>query len=410
MHLTLHLTARCNFRCGYCYAAPHTGGTMTADTVRAAIDLGLRLSAKESPEQSLGVVFFGGEPLLCPDLIRLAIHHCREVESRTGQRFHFKVTTNGSLLDEEFLTDPLTSEVFVALSHDGVQAAHDMHRLDSEGKGTFERLLPAIERLLKHRPYAPVMLVTTPETVQWYADSVRFLFTRGFRYIICSLNYGRPWSERSLRTLAQQYDALSDWYEKQTEREEKFYFSPFDVKIASHVFTGSCRRERCELGRRQLSVAPDGRIFPCVQFVANGEDSEWCIGDVRSGVDEVKRQRIYEANAMQKEECSECAIRARCNHFCGCLNRQATGRIDAVAPILCAHEQMVLQVADRLAERLFRKKAPMFVQKQYNELFPLVSLAEDHVALSTGKSTHREGQQSTALPPAPRTGASEGAR
>jgi uncharacterized protein len=40
----------------------------------------------------------------------------------------------------------------------------------------------------------------------------------------------------------------------------------------------------------------------------------------------------------------------------------------------------VLPVADQLAERLFRKRNAMFIQKQYNELFPLVSLAEDRVA------------------------------
>jgi uncharacterized protein len=38
---------------------------------------------------------------------------------------------------------------------------------------------------------------------------------------------------------------------------------------------------------------------------------------------------------------------------------------------------MLLEVSDRLADRLFRKRNAMFIQKQYNELFPLVSLAED---------------------------------
>jgi uncharacterized protein len=127
-------------------------------------------------------------------------------------------------------------------------------------------------------------------------------------------------------------------------------------------------------------VAPTGRLFPCVQFVGAGDDSEWCIGDVRTGVDEARRERLFRESSREKDDCAACAIRERCNHFCGCLNRQATGRIDRVSPVLCAHEKMVLRVADGLAERLFRKKAPMFIQKQYNELFPLISLAEDHAA------------------------------
>lgn len=377
MHLTLHLTGRCNFRCRYCYAAPHEGGTMSEATARAAVDLAVDLGRRQGSDQSLGVIFFGGEPLLCRDLVRSTIAYCQEIEARTGQLFHFKITTNGSLLDESFLTDPLTANVFVALSHDGVEPAHDRHRVDLEGRSTFQRLRPVIERLLRHKPYAPVMLVTTPETVCWYAESVQYLFSCGFRYLICSLHYGVPWPRRAMKELEQQYGLLAEWYERQTEREEKFYFSPFEVKIASHVFPSSCRQERCELGRRQISVAPSGRLFPCVQFVGNGDDSTWCIGDVGQGLDEARRERIYQENAQEKATCQDCAIRERCNHFCGCLNRQATGDIHQVSPVLCAHEQIVLRAADRVAARLFQKKSAMFLQKQYNELFPLVSLVED---------------------------------
>ncbi len=360
---------------------------MTDETARAAVDLAVQVSRQQGIDQSLGVVFFGGEPLLRPKLIRSTIEYCREIEKQTGQLFHFKLTTNGALLDEAFLADPLTSGIFVALSHDGVQPAHDMHRVDADGQGTFERLTPVIELLLRHKPYAPVMLVVTPETVPWYAESVGFLFSCGFRYLICSLNYGADWPRQALKELERQYDRLAEWYETETSREEKFYFSPFDVKIASHVFPGSCRRERCELGKKQISIAPSGRIFPCVQFVGDGEDSPWCIGDVQTGVDEARRERLYQENAKDKTSCRQCAIRERCNHYCGCLNRQATGDIGRVSPALCAHEQMVLRIADRMAERLFQKRSPMFIQKQYNELFPLVSLAEDRSRLENTKGT-----------------------
>ncbi len=49
MHLTLHLTARCNFRCRYCYAAPHAGGDMTAETLRTALDLASETCRREDP-------------------------------------------------------------------------------------------------------------------------------------------------------------------------------------------------------------------------------------------------------------------------------------------------------------------------------------------------------------------------
>jgi uncharacterized protein len=357
---------------------------MSTETALAAVDMAIGLASGQSAAGSLGIIFFGGEPLLHPDLIQATIRHCRERERQAGQLFHFKITTNGALLTESFLTDPLTRDVFVALSHDGIQAAHDRHRVDAAGCGTFEGLRPVVDTLLRHKPYAPAMVVTTPETVGWYAESIDYLYSRGFRYLICSLHYGVPWPRAALRELERQYTLLSDWYETRTLREDKFYFSPFDVKMASHIFPGSCKRERCELGKRQISVAPSGRLFPCVQFIGDGSDSEWCIGDVTTGLDEDRRERIYKLNAGEKEGCRTCAIRERCNHYCACLNRQATGHIGGVSPVLCAHEQMTLRAADRLAERLFRRRSPMFVQKQYNELFPLISMAEDQHSTPSG--------------------------
>ena len=377
MHLTLHLTARCNMRCRYCYAAPHLGGDMTIETAKAAVALAVEAVKRESPGQSLGIIFFGGEPLLQRDLIIETVGHCRRIEAETGQLFHFKITTNGLLLDEDFLTHPDTAEIFVALSHDGVREAHDANRVDLAGNGSFDRLQAIVDLLLKHKPYAPVMMVVTPQTVAHYAESLKFLFGRGFRYLICSLDYGADWQPHHLAELRRQYAQLAEWYERETLNEEKFYFSPFEVKISSHVYPGSCRRERCELGRRQISVAPNGRLYPCVQFVGDGTDAAFAIGHVETGIDEAARQRLYALNAAEKTECRACAIRERCNHYCGCLNRQATGRIDRVSPVLCAHERSVLPIGDRLAARLFKKKDPLFIQKHYNDLFPLISLVED---------------------------------
>lgn len=260
MHLTLHLTSRCNLRCRYCYAT-HAEQDMSLDTVKAAVTLARKDLAQRDPEQSLGIIFFGGEPLLMRGLIRDTMRYCRQVEAETGQLFHYKMTTNGMLLDEAFLTDPDTAECFIALSHDGVQAAHDMHRVDAQGNGSFAHLSPVVELLLRHKPYTPVMLVVTPETVLHYAESVQYLFTRGFHYLICSLNYAGAWDKKSFAELRRQYRKLATWYEAAMQVEEKFYFSPFEVKIASHIFSNTCRQERCELGKRQIDLSADSNVF-----------------------------------------------------------------------------------------------------------------------------------------------------
>ncbi|MCL2502997.1 MAG: SPASM domain-containing protein [Coriobacteriia bacterium] len=217
-------------------------------------------------------------------------------------------------------------------------------------------------------------MTVSPDTVQWYAESVEFLYSLGFRYLICSLHYAAEWDRAALGELKRQYDRLASFYYEHTVKEDKFYLSPFDVKISSHVHNKTYRHERCELGQHQLSIAPDGGIYPCVQFVG---DVGYRIGDVQSGIDEEARKALYVRNETEKPGCDDCAIQKRCNHYCACLNKQATGSIGTVSEVLCAHERIVLPIADRVAARLYKKRSPMFIQKHYNDLYPLISLAED---------------------------------
>ena len=112
------------------------------------------------------------------DLIADTVRHCHEIERDTGQLFHYKITTNGTLLDEEFLTDPDTSEVFVAMSLDGVQA-RTIQSGRCRGLRHVRALQPKIDMLLAHKPYSPVMMTVTPDTAGHYAESVEWLYGRG---------------------------------------------------------------------------------------------------------------------------------------------------------------------------------------------------------------------------------------
>ena len=368
MHYTLHMTNRCNLRCDYCYV-DHGENDMSVETARAAVDLAGREANRA------GIIFFGGEPLLRRALIYDTVAYARSREKQEGGcRYFFKITTNGLLLDDEFLDFACRENMFIALSLDGVREAHDMHRRDAQGRGCYERVVGAARRLLERKPYSPVLMTVRPDTLPYFAAGVEALFGLDFAYVIASLDYSADWSDEHLPELERQYELLASLYERKTLNEDKFYFSPFEVKISSHVNSRTFCRERCELGLRQLSVGPEGGLYPCVQFVG---DPAFRLGDVRQGVDEAARQALYLHNEEEKPGCDVCGIRARCNHYCACLNRQATGSIDKISPMLCAHERIVLPIADKLAERLYTRGSALFIQKQYNEFYPLASLAED---------------------------------
>jgi uncharacterized protein len=361
VHLTLHLTNRCNLACRYCYAA-RGSDDMSFKTAIAAIT-----RCAEGP--NCGIIFFGGEPLLRKELIWDVIAWCEKTQP---QRFHYKVTTNGTLLDEAFMGKAVENGLHVALSHDGVGEAHDACRVRDSGAGTFHDLEPVLELLLSRRPYSPVMMTVNPATVAFFARSVQWLQSKGVQYLIASLNYAGSWNDASLRQLQKEYLKLEAWHEENYRLERKFYFSPFDKRIASHVFPD--RSNSCRLGKRQISVAPDGGLFPCVQFVGR---NEYRLGTAADGIDAAKREAIFACNEAAKPTCAGCALDGRCHNKCGCLNIQVTGKLNEIPAILCEHERMVFPIADRLASRLFKTRDPMFLQRHYNPAFPILSFLED---------------------------------
>jgi len=67
----------------------------------------------------------------------------------------------------------------------------------------------------------------------------------------------------------------------------------------------------------------------------------------------------------------------RCYNTCSCLNWQTTGNINEISPILCETERILIPIVDKLGKELYEKKSKMFIQKQYNVAFPILSLLED---------------------------------
>ncbi|MCL1856527.1 MAG: SPASM domain-containing protein [Kiritimatiellaeota bacterium] len=392
MHLTLHLTERCNMACRYCYEAPGAMD-MTLETAQKAL-------AACATGANCGIIFFGGEPLLMQGRIWEIIDALEGERPREPRQFHYKVTTNGLLLDEAFLERAKACRLHVAMSHDGVAEAHDAHRVMPGGRasslaaassraasslaaassraassravGTFDVLKPKLEMLLRYQPYAPIMLTVNPDTVKYFETSVRWLQSMGVQYVIASLNYAGAWEDAHVKRLKRECEALARWHLGNYRRERKIYFSPFDKRMATHIFTG--RGVSCQLGKRQISVGADGTLYPCVQFVGR---REYAIGHVDTGLDEARREEIYCRNEAEKPTCAECALNGRCHNKCGCMNLQTTGSLDALPPLLCEYERIIFPIADRLADTLYKERNPLFIHRHYNPMFPVMSFLED---------------------------------
>ena len=341
---------------------------MSRDTAFAAVKFGME------NKNTSGLLFYGGEPLLERELIYDIVKYTKDIKEKTGHSFYYKMTTNGTLLDEEFLSFSQDINLTIGFSHDG--PAQDNCRIFSSGGGTFTLLEDKISLLLKYQPYAVAMSVMDPSTIHNAAATVRFLFDKGFKYISLNLNYARtaPWTKKHFLILEEEYRKMAQMYIEWTNQEEKFYLSPFDRKILSHLKGDKYNKDRRQIAKNQLSVASNGKLYPSSGVLG---DPAFEIGDVFSGVDSEKQEILYENGSVPPNSCLECAIRQRCNYVFDNLIRRGTEIVNDISPAQCAHERLLTPIADYVAEKLYKERNALFIHKHYNELYTIVSLMED---------------------------------
>jgi len=167
MQLTLHVTNQCNIRCRYCFV--ELGAErMSLEVAKAAVQLGMKDTT------TTGILFYGGEPLLERQLIYDTVAYTQAIKAETGHTFHYKMTTNGTLLDEEFLKFSQKTNLSIGFSHDG--PAQNDCRVFPNGDGTSAVLEEKIPLLLKYHPYAVAMSVVDPSTVHKASKIVRKIY------------------------------------------------------------------------------------------------------------------------------------------------------------------------------------------------------------------------------------------
>jgi len=341
---------------------------MTFDVAMKAIKLAMKNG------QPTGILFYGGEPLLEKALIYQIVEATQKIKAETGHVFHYKMTTNGTLLDEDFLKMAKKVNLTIGLSHDGL--AQDDNRLFHDGRGSFDMLEEKIELLLKYQPYAVGLSVVDPSTVHKAAQTVVFLHKKGFKYITVGMNYDRiaPWDNEKMLILMNEYRKMADMYRDWVRNEEKIYLSTFDMKILSHLKGEAYHADRRAQSKNQISVGPDGKLYSGSKYL---DKVEFEIGAVFSGLDVAKREAIYEMGTEPLDACKKCAIRTRCNYVYDSIRLVDGEVVTDISPVQCAHERLVTPIVDEVAEQLFKEEHALFLHKHYNELYPIMSLIED---------------------------------
>ncbi len=352
MLASLHVTRDCNCACTYCNVGAKVGVNMPWHVAQRAVDLVL----EREGDEVAGFCFFGGEPLLCFNLIRECVEYTAGHPLARHKRVGFALGTNGSLLTREQCEFFALHDFEVGVSIDGPPAVHDRHRRRTDGSRTSSAALEALRLALDTVPACCVLMTVTAETAPSLSDSVAFLYSLGARTIRLSPDIDHPWSVTALGAYCDQLNRVGVFHYACLASGDPLSLDRIDDNLRVLLRGGRrCGLDRCGMGVRECAVAPSGHIYACEGLLGNDDTPAYRIGHVRTGFSERRIRHLDGARRRGDPKCAGCCWVDRCANACGCTNRALSGQWHIVGELRCALQQIELAHADRAASRLLAK-------------------------------------------------------
>ena len=319
--IKLDVSEACNLACRYCYAEGgsfgHVPMLMTKEVAKKAVDLLFERSARLKSEH-VGIIFLGGEPLVNLDVIRFTIDYSQILGKEHGKQVGYSMTTNATLLTDEAIDLICKYRIGIKVSVDGPKEIHDYLRPHKTGAGSFDTLVKNLQRLVAKRGYPPAVRATITRKNPGINDIAEFLEKIGFNIIGFGYAEGSCFEKGELDLTAADMEFLKGEERKLAEKViakldagERVKFNPYGrllQKIHHRVKT----RMRCGYARGTITVAADGRIFPCP--LSPGKREHYVIGDVFNGIDPGRVKAMVADYYKVKQHCHKTCW---AKHICG---------------------------------------------------------------------------------------------
>lgn len=316
----------CNMRCKYCFYADETSkrevssyGIMTLDTLDSVLEKVL-----SEVTDSCMIAFQGGEPTLAGlPYFRRAVHICKERKTKHCQ-ISFALQTNGLLINDEWCSFLAENHFLVGVSLDGPKKMHDERRLDTFGKGTYNRVMHTLQMLKNYGVDTNILTVITADTAKNYRKVYNFLSRNGFyyqQYIPCLDPFDEPrgqhpWSltpelfERYLKT------AFDCWYQD-AMKGQKRYHRYFDNLLL--MLNGQPPEACGMLGicGTQYVVEADGSVYPCDFYMLDSYRLGNLTTDTLSQIDNRRREIAFNEQSWETDvQCRGCRWYSICRGGC----------------------------------------------------------------------------------------------
>ena len=318
----------CDMRCRYCFyhdisdiREVKSMGIMSEATAQALIRAAF---AAVEPGGFVQFTFQGGEPTLAGlDFFRRFLE--LEAQSRPRDvRVGHAIQTNGLHINAQWAAFLKQHDFLVGVSIDANQAIHDAYRMDTAGKGTWERVTGALALLDSHGVESNILCVVSSAVAknpQRVYASLRTLGDHPLQFIPCldPMEAQRGGEKYSLKPEAYRkfLCGLFDCWYRDWKAGNYISIRTFDdyLRILMRMPPSTCAASgACG---SYLVAEGDGSLYPCDFYVLD----EWRIGSIHEmtvaeALASPVSVRFVREGALRPEECRNCPYFPICRGGC----------------------------------------------------------------------------------------------
>ena len=307
--LCLLVAHTCNLNCSYCFASQGKfhgqQGLMDFETGKRALDF---LVENSGLRKNLEVDFFGGEPLVNFEVCKQLVAYARSIEKEKNKNFRFTLTTNGVNLTDEVIEWANRECYNVVLSLDGRKEVNDRFRVDKNGNGSYDRIVPNFQRLVKARGGKGYYMrgTFTHYNTDFTKDIFHMADDLGFDQlsmepVVTDPSNPSALTEEDLPVIYHQYEILAKDMIRREKEGKPITFYHYMINLTE----GPCIYKRisgCGSGTEYMAVTAWGDLYPCHQFVG---DEQYRLGD---GIYAVPEQQTFNVMFYRKDVLDELGL------------------------------------------------------------------------------------------------------
>lgn len=377
----------CNLDCAYCYyldkAAMYGGTEPRMDP--ALLEEYIRQYITGSDSDTITFVWHGGEPLLAGhEWFARAMELQRKYAD--GKRIVNTLQTNGLLIDDRWCSLFRAGEFLIGISIDGPQDIHDAFRRDRQGRGTFLRVMQAIETMRRHGVEYNTLSTVNARSAGRGAEVYEFLrgisrymqFLPVAEYVVTPPDGSRPhivpphtagaqpapWSIGARDYGRFMCDVFDSWVTRDVGDR---FVQLFDAVLAGYMNVPAGVCSMCETCGGTMAVEHNGDVYPCDHFVY----PQYRLGNIRErslrelfGSQEQLLFGLAKRNSLPRE-CLRCNYLDLCHGECPKHRFAVDRRGESGMNALCAGYKLFFThtepYMDRMRHLLMKKMPPAMI-------------------------------------------------